>query len=117
MLNNCFKTTELDKLKVTREQQNLINKDIEFVRGSQYYPKYYDIKDESIQNTLVKYYQITIFQENNLNSVRSFLFEGSTNNVPCDYNYKILKIKENKLNKEDLNKFVSLLDREKKKKK
>lgn len=115
MLNEFFTTTDYNNLKVTKEQQNQINKNIEFVKGSDFCKGYYNQADETVMSEIyVKFYQITMFQEDNYNKIRTFLLKGSSNNGPCFYNYNIIKIKENKLTQRELNDFVKFLDEEKK---
>ena len=116
MLNEFFTTTDYNNLKVSKDQQNQINKNIEFVKGSDFCKSYYNQADETIMSEIyIKFYQITMFQEDNYNKIRTFLLKGSSSNGPCFYNYNILKIKENKLTQRELNDFLKFLDEEKKK--
>ena len=116
MLDDYFKTTDYKNLKLTPEQGTLINKEIQFVKGSDFYKNYYDSNDKNVIEKLgVRYYQIAMFEELGKYAIRSYLLEGSNSKGACFYNYKMKEIKEYKIDKKKLDKFVLFLDKEKKK--
>jgi len=115
MIDNYFKTTDYSKLKITPEQDKLIGKKIQFVKGSDLYKNYYNIPDKNIvQEINVRYYQIAMFDEFGKNAIRSFLFAGSTSKGTCFYDYKIIELKDYQLSKDKIDTFASYLDKEKK---
>ena len=114
MLDNYFNTTDYTNLPLTTEQNKLIKKDIKFVKGCDFYKGYYDT-DITIKNIYVRYYQISIFDEFGKCAIRSFLFEGSTSKGACFYDYKMIEIKEYKLSKKKIDKFVKYLTKQQKK--
>ena len=107
MLNEYFKTTDYKDLKVTREQGELIGKNIEFVNGSDFHNNYYKTPDKNLKdNILVRYYQIASFDEFGKCAIRSFLFKGETSKGACFFDYKIKELKDYKLSKNKIDEFV-----------
>lgn len=116
MLDEYFKTTDYNKLKITNKQENLIEKNIELVKGSDFHKNFYEVSDINVvQKINVRFYQIAIFDEFEKCTVRSFLFEGQTSKGACFFDYKIIELKDYNLSKTKINKFVRLLDKQKKK--
>lgn len=116
MLDEYFKTNDYKNLKITPEQKILIDKDIQLVKGSDFHKGFYDIADKNlVQQISVRYYQFAMFEEYNKCAVRSFLLVGSTSKGACFFDYKIEELKDYSLSKKKINKFIKLLDKEKKK--
>ena len=116
MLDEYFKTTDYNNLKITPEQGLLAGKDIQLVKGSDFHKSYYNTPDKNIiQNINVRYYQIAIFDELGKCAIRSFLFKGITSKGACFFDYKIIEIKDYQLSKDKIDKFVKYLDNEKSK--
>lgn len=112
MLDEFFTTS--NNLKMSSEQEIRSNKNIQFVKGSDLYKSYYEQPDKhNINNTNVRYYQIAIFDEFDKHIVRSFLFKGTTSKGACFYDYKIIELKDYKLSKNKLDKFVKILNKQK----
>ena len=112
MLDNFFKTTDCDNMKITPEQNKLINKNFEFVKGSDFYKGYYD--NNTIKTIIIKYYQIALFDEFEKRSIRSFIFEGKSSKGACFFDYSIVKIKNYRLSKKKVDEFVDYLNNKKK---
>jgi len=112
MFDEYFKTTDYKNLKITPEQSLLINKDIQLVQGSDFHKNYYDIQDKSvIKNIYVRYYQIALFDEFEKYALRSFLFLGSSSSGECFFTYKIIELKDYKLSKNKINRFINHIDK------
>jgi len=116
MLDEYFKTTDYKNLKITPEQGLLAGKQIQLVKGSDFHKNYYDIPDKNlVQNIIVRYYQIAMFDEFGKCAIRSFLFKGSSSKGACFFDYKIIELKDYQLSKDKIDKFVKYLDGEKNK--
>lgn len=115
MFDEYFKTTDYQNLKITPEQSLLIGKNIQLVKGSDFHKNYYDIPDKNLTTNInVRYYQIAQFDEFGKCAIRSFLFSGTTSKGACFFDYKILELKDYKLAKNKIDKFVKYLDKKKK---
>lgn len=113
MLDEYFKTTDYKNLKISPEQGLLAGKDIQLVKGSDFHKPYYQIPDQNcIQNILVRYYQIAMFDEFGKCAIRSFLFKGNTSKGACFFDYKMEEIKDYNLSKNKINNFVSTLEKQ-----
>lgn len=116
MFDDYFKTTDYKNLKITPEQSLLIGKDIQLVKGADFHKNYYDIPDKNlVKNINVRYYQIAMFDDFGKCAIRSFLFSGTTSKGACFFDYKIVELKDYKLSKNKINKFVKYLDKKKQK--
>lgn len=116
MLDEYFQTTDYANLKITPEQSLLVGRDIQLVKGSDFHKNFYDIPDKHlVQSIDVRYYQIAMFDEFGKCAIRSFLFRGTTSKGACFFDYKIIELKDYKLSKNKINKFVKTLDKEKRK--
>lgn len=105
MLDEYFKTTNISNTKITPEQQRAIVKDIQFVKGKDFYKGFYE--QNIVHKVLIRYFQFAIFDEHGKRAVRSYLFEGTnTQGGACFYNYKILEVKDYQITPEALDKFV-----------
>ena len=85
----------------------------EIVKGGREKNGYYDIKvvDNSIT---IRFYQISEFLNDNMHTIRSYLFKGDDNcNGSCCYEYKILEINNYLLSERDLKKFIKVLKNKK----
>ena len=110
MLNEYFQTTDYTNLPLTQQQGLGINKDIEFVKGCDFYKKYYDQPDKNVlQKLRVRYYQIAQFDDNGKVAIRSFLFEGESSKGACFFTYKMIEIKDYQLDKDKLDKFLQTI--------
>lgn len=117
-IDEYFKTTDYKNLKITPEQSLLVGKDIELVKGSDFHKGIYEIPDKNmVREITVRYYQIAMFDEYNKCDIRSFLFKGSSSQGACFFDYRMIEIKDYKLSKRKINKFVNFLEKEKEKKK
>lgn len=116
MLDEYFKTTDYENLKITPEQSLLVGKDIQLVKGSDFHKGYYEKPDNNLISTIVvRYYQIAMFDEFGKCAIRSFLFKGTTSKGACFFDYKIEELKDYQLSKDKIDKFVKMLDKEQKK--
>lgn len=116
MLDEYFKTTDYKNLPISPEQGLLVCKDIQLVKGSDFHKNIYEIPDKNmVQQINVRYYQIAIFDEFGKCAIRSFLFKGTTSKGACFFDYKIEELKDYFLSKKKIDKFVKMLDKEKKK--
>jgi hypothetical protein len=129
VIDEKFKNSYYNNLNTKQKQNNqqnnqqnnehdlLINKDIQLVKGSDYHKGIYDIPDKNLlQEIIVRYYQIAMFDEYNKCSIRTFLFKGSTSKGACFFDYKMIEINDYQLSKKKIDKFVKFLDKEKNKK-
>ena len=110
-LNDFFKTTNIKNMNMNmeEEQSNRIKKNFDFVKGSDFYKSYYDVKlDTSMK---VNYYQISLFEENDKRTIRLYSLLGESSKGTCFYNYKIVYVKDYKVSEEQLNKFVKYLNK------
>ena len=74
-LDEYFKTTDYKNLKITPEQELLVGKNIQLVKGSDFHKGIYEIPDRNmVKKIIVRYYQIAIFDEFGKCAIRSFLF-------------------------------------------
>lgn len=111
MLNEYFETTDYKNLKLTRDQGLLIGKDIQLVKGSDFHKGIYEIPDKnSVENIQVRYYQIASFDDFGKCAIRSFLFEGTSTQGACFFNYKIKELKDYFLSKNKIDEFVKALN-------
>ena len=108
-MNKYFETTDYTNFIPTKQQQDSLKKNFEFVKGSDYYKGYYDKK--IISKILIRYYQIAIFNDKDQKCIKSYLFSGESSQGACFYNYKILEIKEYNLSTDDFNKFFKILEK------
>jgi hypothetical protein len=114
MLDEYFKTTDYKNLKITPEQDLMAGKQIQLVKGSDFHKGFYETPDKNVvQNILVRYYQISMFDEFGKCAIRSFLFKGQTTKGSCFYDYKIIELKDKLLSKNKIDQFVKYLDKEK----
>jgi hypothetical protein len=109
-----FETSDYNSLKnqLSSNQQNGIKKNIEFVKGSDFYKGYYD--KNIVKNCYVKYYQFSIFNERNKRSVRSYLLKGNSSNGACFYDYHIEKVKDYTIKEDKLELFRKFIDKQNK---
>ena len=115
MLDEYFKTTDYKNLKITPEQGLLVGKDIQLVKGSDFHKSFYQIPDKNlVQNIMVRFYQIAMFDEFGKCAIRSFLFKGNSSNGACFFDYKIVELKDYFMSKNKIDKFVKILDKQKK---
>lgn len=113
-MNDYFKTTDYKNLKITPEQSLLIGKDITLVKGSDFHKNFYETSDTNIlKNILIRYYQIAMFDEFGKYAIRTFLFNGNTSKGSCFFDYKIIELKDYKLSKSKIDKFIKFLDKKK----
>lgn len=115
-LDAYFKTTDYTNLRITPEQELLVGKDIQLVKGSDFHKGIYDIPDaKMVQKINVRYYQIAMFDElgDGKCVVRSMLFEGTTSKGACFFDYKMVEINDYKLSKRKIDKFIRFVDRQK----
>ena len=115
MLNEYFKTTDCENLKITPQQGAAIKKDFQLVKGSDYYKGIYDVSVAS--NIQIRYYQIATFEEFGKRAIRSFLFNGVSSKGACFFDYKIIELKDYNLKNDKINNFIKFLDKEIKEKK
>jgi hypothetical protein len=114
MFDDYFKTTDYSNLKITPEQSLLIGKDIQLVKGSDFHKNFYEQSDKNlVKNISVRYYQIAMFDDFGKCSIRSFLFSGNSSKGACFFDYKIIELKDYKLDKNKIDKFVKYLDKKK----
>lgn len=79
----------------------------EFIKGSDFYPNFYD---QSITKEIyIRFYQITLFNNQNKRMIRSFLIKGKTSEGACLYDYKIIESKIYSISERKLNKFINYL--------
>jgi len=69
MLDEYFKTTNYNKLKITKEQGNLIEKDFELVKGSDFHKNYYEMNDKN-RELEEKILQMETSSQNQINAMR-----------------------------------------------
>ncbi len=106
MLDEYFKTTDIANMEITPEQKQSIKKDIQFVKGKDFYKGFYE--QNIVHKVLIRYFQLAIFNEHGKRAVRSYLFEGrNTQGGACFYDYKILEVKDYQISEEALEKFVN----------
>ena len=106
MLDEYFKTTDTANMEITPEQKQSINKDIQFVKGKDFYKGFYE--QNIVHKVLIRYFQLAIFNEHGKRAVRSYLFEGrNTQGGACFYDFKILEVKDSQISEEALDKFVN----------
>lgn len=118
MFDEYFKTTDYEKLKNNNKHKLSSNRDIQLVKGSDFHKNFYDLPDKNlIENILVRYYQIAMFDEFDKCSIRSFLFSGTSSKGACFFDYKIIELKDYKLSKDYIDVFVKHLDKLKNKSK
>jgi hypothetical protein len=110
-MDDYFKTTDIANIKITPEQKNLIGKDIQFVKGSDFYKGYYE--ENLVHKINIRYFQLAIFDEHGKRAVRSYLFEGTNSKGACFYDYKIIEIKNYRISAKDLDKFVEKIQNQK----
>ena len=79
----------------------------EFINGSDYYTGFYDQKNMS--EVYIRFYQITLFNNDNKRLIRSFLIKGKTSEGACLFDYKIINMKIYKINERKLNKFINYI--------
>ena len=117
-----FQTTDYTNFVPNVHQTQSIEKNFNLVRGSDLYKGVYDISPNDVKNVIVRYYQIAMFSnhENNDNYsqdendnakrvIRSFLFKGQGGTGACQYNYKIIEVKNHSINENDLDKFINAI--------
>ena len=76
-IDEYFQTTDYMNLKITPEQNLLVGKNIQFVKGSDFHKGIYEIPDQNmVKKIIVRYYQIAIFDEFGKCAIRSFLFNA-----------------------------------------
>ena len=107
-MNKYFETTDYTNFIPTKQQQDSLKKNFEFVKGCDYYKGYYDKK--IINKILIRYYQLAIFNEKNKKCIKSYLFSGESSKGACFYDYKILEIKDYSINIDDFSKFLKILE-------
>jgi len=104
-----FKTTDYTNFVPNENQKQSLQKNFNFVKGSDLYKGVYDNIDANISNVSVRYYQIAMFNENDNRNIRSFLLNGQSGNGACFYNYKIAEIKNYSIHENKLDKFVNAI--------
>ncbi len=110
-MQEFFETTDIANMKITPEQKKLIGKDVQFVKGSDFYKGYYE---ENITHKVqIRYFQLAMFDEHGKRAVRSFLFEGINPKGACLYDYKIIEIKNYRISAKDLDKFIEKIQYQK----
>ncbi len=103
-MKEFFDTTDMANMTITKEQQKSIDKNIQFVKGSDFYKGYY--QENTVEKIFIRYFQFAMFDENGKRAVRSFLFEGITSQGACFYDYKIKEMKDYNITEKNLEKFV-----------
>ena len=83
------------------------NDSYEFIKGSDYYPNYYDA--DVTQKVYIRFYQLTLFNEKNKRYVRSYLLKGVTGLGDCCYKYDIMEVQNYKLSSSKVDEFVNFL--------
>lgn len=79
----------------------------EFIKGSDFYPNFYD--QTITKEIYIRFYQITLFNNQDKRLIRSFLIKGKTSEGACLYDYKIMDVKIHKISERKLNKFINYL--------
>lgn len=132
-MNNLdhFFNNQLDHKKIVlpQNQSNSIEKNFEFVKGSDFCKGYYD--QTVVETMYVRFYQIALFDdyskkilENTIamvptdgkRCIRSFLLRGKSGKGACCFDWEILEIKNHKMSEKKLNTFIEYLSSNKNKK-
>ena len=79
----------------------------EFIKGSDFYPGFY--QENIINDIYIRFYQITLFNNDGKRLIRSYLFKGKNSEGACFYDYKIMNVKEYKISERKVNKFIDYL--------
>jgi len=121
-----FKTTDYTNFVPTQDNAKAIQKNFNFVKGSDMYKGIYDKCNMDIKNMFVRYYQIEIFihytdninynEEEEMNgkrNIRSFLLKGNTGTGDCCYDYRIAEVKNYSIDEKDLDKFINAIKKNK----
>jgi hypothetical protein len=111
MLNEYFKTTDISNIKVSKNQKKSLNKNIQFVKGSDFYKGYYD--ENIVKKINVRYFQFAMFGHEDRRAVRLYILEGVSSKGACFYDYKILKIKDYIISENNLSKFANKIKNKK----
>ncbi len=128
--SDLFITTDYTNFVPNDMQSKAIDKNFNFVKGSDMYKGIYDLDvcDSNINNMFVRYYQIAMFTQhtddtnynvdetkNGKRSIRSFLFKGNTGKGDCCYDYKVVEVKDYSINEFDVDKFINAINKNKNK--
>lgn len=112
MLDDYFKTTDMDKDINIKQAQEKQNGKIQFVSGSQLLQSEDMLEDKGSN---IKFYQIAQFDDFGQVAIRTFLFKGIKSNGICFYDYKMESYKDHVLPKRKADKFVKFLEKQIKK--
>jgi hypothetical protein len=111
-----------DKIVLQPHQKESVEKQFEFVKGSDFCKGYYD--QTVIETMYVRYYQIALFNDyskRDLESglamipkdgkrcIRSFLLKGKSSKGACFFEWEIIEIKNYKISEKKLNAFIDYL--------
>jgi hypothetical protein len=123
---DLFQTTDYTNFVPNDNQAKAIEKNFNFVKGSDLYKGIYDKCDSNIKNMFVRYYQIAMFNQHEDNdnyneyeekhgkrSIRSFLFKGHTGSGDCCYDYRVAEVKNYLIDEKDLDKFIRAIKKNK----
>lgn len=113
---------DTDKIVLPANQQHSVEKNFEFVKGSDFCKGYYN---ENVAETkYVRYYQIAMFNDysrkvlesgialvpkDGKRCVRSFLLKGSSSKGSCFFEWNVLEVKNYKITEKKLNTFIEYL--------
>jgi hypothetical protein len=112
MLNEFFQTTDVANMPLNEEQKKAIKKDVQFVKGSDFYKGYY--KEDVLPKMYVRFFQLGMFDgHDGKRPVRSFLLEGETSKGACFYEYKVKEIKDYRISQKTMEKFVDSIKNKK----
>lgn len=107
MIDNFYETTDYTSFIPNDSQKMALKKNIQFVKGSDYYKGVYNKND--VKDIVIRYYQIALFEENNKKAIRSYLFQGQSSKGACFFDYKIIKIKDYFISDNKFDKFLKFL--------
>lgn len=85
-----------------------MSENYDFVKGSDFYKGYYE--QNVVETVYVRYYQISLFNQNGKRMIRSYLFKGEGSKGACFYNYKIIEMKDYSITEKKLNIFLENLN-------
>ncbi len=111
-----------EKIVLSPNQKQSIEKNFEFVKGSDFCKGFYD--QTVVETKYVRYYQIAMFNDypknilesgialvpkNGKRNVRSFFLKGQSSKGACFFDWHVLEIKNYKISEKKLNKFLNFL--------
>jgi hypothetical protein len=88
---------------------DLNNKKCEFVKGEKFHTDFY--QENIVKNENLRFFQLSMYDHNNVHSVRSYLLKGSTANGVSMYDYSVLEQNEYELSKREFKKFKKMLEK------